>query len=277
MPREQSTVAPPAPILHDRLPVAAWMDPRTHRLPGIQPLPRADWLLVDEAFAAQMAERDRLIAERPGEVHALLPGALPAARELLETVLADLAARPDFTIRPDSARRPDGVEVALDRAAPLLTLGRLVQADFCLMERPQGAAEHVLTGAILCFPSSWTLAQKLGRPLLAIHAPVARYDHDVARRVQRLFDAIRPEAPLWRANTLPYHDPTLFQPRHEYEVKSKGDGMAPYLRAERQALLRLPRSQAVVFSIHTWQVRREALPSEARAALAAVFSDGKGY
>ncbi len=257
------------PILHNRLPVAAWADPRTARLPGIQPLVRADWLLVDEAYAPQMALRDRLIAEHPDEVHALLPGAEDAAAELLETVLGDLAAREGFAVGADSARRPDGVEVVLDRSAPLLTLGRLVQADFCLMERPEGATEHVLTGAILCFPSSWTLAQKLGRPLGAIHAPVARYDAEIARRVQRLFDAIRPEAPLWRVNALHYLDPALYQPRREYEEKRKGGTRSPFLRAERQALLRLPESGAVVFSIHTWQVALENLTPEQSAALAA--------
>lgn len=255
------------PILHDRLPVAAWADPRTARLPGIQPLPRDAWLLVDEAYCAQMAERDRLIAARPDKVHALLPGAAPAAQELLETVLADLARRDDFTVTAGDVRRPDGVAVALDRSMPLLTLGRLVQADFCLMERTGDTGEHVLTGAILCFPSSWTLAQKLGRPLTEIHAPVAVYTEDVARRVQRLFDAIRPDAPLWRVNALHYLDPALWQPRREYEEKRKGTAAAPFLRAERQALLRLPASGAVVFSIHTWQVRREALTAGQLAAL----------
>jgi hypothetical protein len=37
-----------------------------------------------------------------------------------------------------------------------------------------------LTAAILCFPASWTLAEKLGRPLGAIHGPVAGYDPGMA-------------------------------------------------------------------------------------------------
>ncbi len=61
-------------------------------------------------------------------------------------------------VGPDRVRRPDGVEVRLDSRFPLVTLGRLVQEDLCLMEK-QGE-ESVLTGAILCFPASWTLGQK---------------------------------------------------------------------------------------------------------------------
>lgn len=48
-------------ILQDSLPFRPWSDPALSRLPGIQPAGR--WLFRDEAFAAQMAERARLLAE----------------------------------------------------------------------------------------------------------------------------------------------------------------------------------------------------------------------
>ena len=54
------------PILQDRLPFAPWMDPRTARLPGIMPGEGGDWLAIDDAYAGQMAERDRLIGPFPG-------------------------------------------------------------------------------------------------------------------------------------------------------------------------------------------------------------------
>ena len=75
-------------ILQTALPFAPWMDPRTNRLPGVLPLEGDDWLRVDEAFAAQMAERDRLLAGMPDQVHALMPQGVPAATELYGRVLA---------------------------------------------------------------------------------------------------------------------------------------------------------------------------------------------
>lgn len=241
------------PILQSRLPFAPWMDPRTARLPGILPVEGDDWLRVDDAYGGQMAERDRLIGSRPEVVHGMLDAARPAAEELCATVLARLAQVPGFVVGAHSARRPDGVEVALEPDQPLKTLGRLVQEDLCLMEKPGDAAEHVLTGAILCFPASWSLSEKLGRPLLGIHTPVPDYDAEIARRVQRLFDAIRPEQPLWRMNALVYRDPTLHQPRREGDPRTDRRG-GSYVRAERQCLMRLPRTRAVVFSIHTYVV-----------------------
>ena len=56
---------------------------------------------------------------------------------------------------------------------PLIAAGRLVQEDLCLLEKPEAAAEHVLTGAILCFPSNWTLAAEAGQGARA-HPPAGR-------------------------------------------------------------------------------------------------------
>lgn len=256
-------------VLQSDLPAYPWLDPRLARLPGTLPLDPSDWLRRDEAYAGQMALRDLLIATRTPEVHALLPQARAAADELYQTVLARLAPL-GFGLGPTSIRRPDGVEVALDPTQPLATLGRLVQEDLCLMEEggPHGyPGEHVLTGAILCFPASWTLSEKIGRPLVRIHAPVPPYDDDIARRVQRLFDGIRPDRPLWRMNANPYMSPDLFHPRREADPRPKPRGPAPYLRSERQCLLRLPDTGAVVFSIHTYVVAMESLPEAARPGL----------
>ena len=254
------------PIVQDQLPHLAWLDPRTARLPGIQPVVGDDWLRVDDAFAGQMRERDRLIAQNEMAVHALMPSALPAALELFERVLQVLRCTPGYTVTQADVRRPDGVTVPLDDEAPLRTLGRLIQEDLCLMEQVDD--EHVLTGAILCFPASWTLAQKLGRPMTAIHIPVEDYTDDVAQRVQRMFNAIRPEQPLWRMNYLTYADPTLHQPRLEFDRRPRPPAdVRVFVRSERQCLMRLPLSRAVVFSIHTYVVRSSALPDHALAAL----------
>ena len=90
---------------------------------------------------------------------------------------------------------------------------------------------------------------------------------DLARRVQRLFDALHPDRPLWRANALFYHDPALYQPRREDDPRPAPPGRADYLRSERQSLLRLPETRAVVFSIHTWVVPWSCLTPDQRAGL----------
>ncbi len=262
------------PILHPALPYAPWTRPAGRRLPGIMPLARADWVFVDAAYAPQMTERARLLAEHPGEVIGLLPEAEAAARELLREVLRDLPAH-GFSVSGDAVRCPDGRAVTLDPDRPLWTLGHLLQADFCLLQKPEGSPEHILTGAVLCFPSHWTLAEKLGRPMMRIHRPVARYDTQMGARVQRMFDLMRPEQPLWRANLLHYDDPTLFQPRSERTQGSVNHGGA-YIRSERQCLLKLARSGAVVFSIHTAVIHRSGLSPDEAAALREIEDAAQG-
>lgn len=253
-----------AAILQDRLPLFPWANPATRRLPGIQPVEGRDWLRVDEAYAGQMALRDRLIAAQPEVVHATLPQARPAAEELCATVLDWLRDEPGFAVSASEVRRPDGVIVPLDRAQPLLTLGRLVQQDLCLME--SNGTEYYLTAAILCFPASWTLAQKIGRPMSGIHQPVEIYDEALAARVHRLLAAIRPEQPLWRMNFFTYDDFMLHHPRVEGDWRRQPTGKS-YVRCERQTLLRLPETQAVLFAIHTIVVDANQLAPEDYAAL----------
>ncbi len=231
-------------------------DPIERPLPGVEPLSPDEWILFDDAFVGQMAERDRLLAEQRADVVALDPGAQGAAEELLDQVLA--LAYPDAG---QPVLRADGARIGIDRSDPMGTLGRLVQEDFVLLQK-QGD-EHVLTGAVLCFPASWTLSEKFLRPLTTIHDPVEPYDDAMARRVQRLFDGVRPGRPMWRFNALWYDCPDLHQPRPEAVHRVRPDReKARFLRSERQCILRLPVTRAVVFSIHTFVIPAEALPGD---------------
>lgn len=229
----------------------------TNSLPGIAPLAAADWLLVDDAYAGQMAERERLLATARPAVYAMDHSAFDAASELLEMALTYVLERSegDFSQDGDHVTRPDGGVVWIDRDQPLITLGQLVQEDFCILQKR--GTEHVLTAAVLCFPASWLLSEKFMHPLVGIHVPVDSYTDDVARRVQRLFDGVRPGRPLWRSNALWYADAILHQPRAATQRRPFADpATAPYFRSEKQSILRLPKSDAVVFSIHTFILAR---------------------
>ncbi len=224
------------------------------RLPGIAPLVPADgWIIRDEAFAGQMALRDQLIGDQRSAVWSDT-GADPAAKaEVLQMVLATVADRAGYHVSDHEVTRPDGVVVAL-QGDPLITAARLIQEDLLIHEKH--GDEHVLTAAVLCFPASWTLAEKIGKPLSRIHWRVDDYDPNIAKRVQRLFDGIQPGRPLWRFNRLRYPKPDLFLPRSEHAPRSSDEDFetGPYVRSEHQALVRLPKSRAVVFAIHTFVV-----------------------
>ena len=104
--------------------------------------------------------------------------------------------------------------------------------------------------------------------MTGIHATVKVYEPEIARRVQRLFDVIRVEQPLWRMNALVYVNPALHQPGRENAPRTERRN-GQYVRAERQTLLRLPQTQAVLFAIHTYVVTLDSLTEAERQGLAA--------
>lgn len=273
MTAEELAAAPGVAL--DRAPIAPFMTTRAAHPPGISPLEPDEWLHSDETFAAQMAARDALIAEKREETVAHLPEADAAAAELLELVLEHVAARHGAVREAGGARRRDGVLVPLDDA-PIATAGRLAQEDFLILHRPEDAEEHVLISGVLCFPAFWTLTEKIGRPLLRIHRPVHGYEGGLARRVQRFFDGVKPGRPLWRANWNFQSERGLWTPMREAEKTSGAPGRHAgdrWLRVERQTVLRLPRTGAAVFGVRTLLTHLDRLTDAQWRGLARALSE----
>lgn len=239
-------------VLQDRLPEGQ-AERAAARLPSMRPV-EGPWLFCDSAYGAQMVVRRDLLCQKCEDVHAQTPEGLAAARSFVEEALGVLPR--GFEVRGDVVRCPDGAEVRVDWDAPLASIGRILQQDVCILEKR--GAEHVLSGAVLCFPASWTLAQKIGRPLVRIHAPVEEYDTAIAKRVQRFFDGVQRGRPMWRANLLRYEAPDLYHPRQENDPRPNGSAASRYIRSERQTVLRLAQPGAVAFVIHTMVVAADA-------------------
>ncbi len=269
----------PDPVCQSRLPLSPWALPPGRSLPGVQPLKSGRWIFRDDALAGQMALRDQLVQTRRNDVLSALPQADAAIDELVGVVLKELRQVPgyspveDKTGRITAIRRPDGVEVPLNFDAPLTLLARLVQEDFLILE-PGAGAEHMLVAGVLCFPASWTLAEKMGKPLSAIHGPVKPYDRDMAGRVQRILDNMFAGAPLWRANWMRYNTPDLHHPRTEDAPRQFDDAAPWWMRVEFQTFYKLPRTGALVFGIHTFMVAQEDLsPDQVKTLTAALVAE----
>ena len=217
---------------------------------GLTSAAQADWIETDDAVPTQLAARRALIARDPDAVIAALPGTEAMQHELLDLLIAHLRLP-----------RP-----ACDRN-PLAIVGGLVAEDFCLLR----ASDHgpVLAAAVLCFPARWRLADKLGRSLIAVHAPVPFYGERLAGPVDRFLDRLPPGRIAVRLNWSVVDDPALFQPAPRAPVAgiaAANAGELLYLRVERQSFRRLPRSGAIAFGIRT-HVTPLAAVREAGAAM----------
>ena len=229
-------------ILNSHLPIKAWLDPQTARLPGVSPVAIDDWLTVSDAYKPQMRYRRELIASKQGEVFVAHETAFQVCEEL----------RDILNVGPTGGH-------------PLIDAALNVQEDLCILQK-QGD-QHILTASVMCFPSSWDVRQKIGRSIADIHTPVAEFS-DVSQTVERMLSAIRVEQPLGRANFLIYTDPELHQPRGEGITKPIDPKAPRYIRVERQTFRRLPESLAVVFAIHTYIVPEDYLSADEHALLA---------
>ena len=208
---------------------------------GTRALARDGWLLGGPDVPAQLAEKRRVLASHHAEAVIAPPGTEAAAAELL-----------------------DAVSGTRNELHPLDEAGRLVAEDLCLLTRDRddrddrGDGGWVLAGGSVCFPSHWRLADKVGRPVAEVHAPVPRYAAELASRVDRFLDRLRPDRPAWRRNWTVHQSPELFvpvpPPPPDPPVTAGDAGDRLWLRSERQTLRRLPRSGAIVFGIRTQQV-----------------------
>jgi dimethylamine monooxygenase subunit A len=237
----------PTPYLESTaLQVPDWLDELDlkpappHLRMGTHALDLNQWFVFDEHQEREQALRQRLMSEQRQHVFDLLPTSEAAAEETLELVTAWLRERGRSTATTDSN--------------PLVAAGQLVQDDLCLMIQRDG--DWHLDGGILCFPAIWRLSEKIGKPTTEVHAPVHRYVEELATKVDRFFDRLTVDRPVWRRNLSIKPTNALYLPVSKTEVaKNKialeADGSPFWLRSERQTLRRLPRTGAILFGIRT--------------------------
>ncbi|WP_201393140.1 DUF3445 domain-containing protein [Ktedonobacter sp. SOSP1-52] len=144
--------------------------------------------------------------------------------------------------------------------APLDWLGRQVQEDLLLLRADTTQGIPLVAGQ-LCFPNAWCLEEKLGKSFLAIHQEVPLFAERIGRSSYLLLERLKVGRPVWRLNWAIKNIPRLnLTPRYAYEVAQAQRELTPetigklcLLRVERQALIRLPHTQDILFTIHTYQ------------------------
>ncbi|TPL80898.1 DUF3445 domain-containing protein [Mesorhizobium sp. B2-3-14] len=232
---------------------------------GLKPLDPANWIEVDGHLLPYLAEKRRLYAEIPERVFVEQDGTRDAQQEVLELLGAYLPER-----FPDTHRRSDaGVAIvgAMSRptipsslaGAPLVAASLLVQEDLILMRR--GEDGWRLAAGSLCFPSSWSLVEKFGKPLQQIHEPVPGFGPGTrpADLINRMFDGLQGQA-VERYNWSIQSGDALYHPLSNIERIDRAtsrptrfpDGDVKthaFIRVERQTLRKLPASRDILFTI----------------------------
>ena len=212
---------------------------------GLQRLEGGDWLeLQHPQVEAQRAEKNRLMRTESADLFALETGVDDRA---VEDAVAELGQEitAEFERQSMSVPPPDPTSPPVH---PLDKAARLVREDLCLHLERDG--HPVLVAGSVCFPTRWTLGEKIGRPLDLVHGPVPGYADELALKVRQFMSRIRPGPGVWRRNWSIMPTDRLSLPGHHNEYLPTA--LAPgelFYRTERQTLRRLPATEAVVFTI----------------------------
>lgn len=196
---------------------------------GITPL-RPEWFFANHENVGILQQRQRLLLERPEDyAHALERAA-------------------NWQTLVSSVRQWEPTASAED----IKTLGASWEPDFVVLARQE--PNHVLGGCV-CFPSGWSLPDKVGKSLFATHAPVPGMNQLLAPKISQFVSRLDTKRCFQRTNWGLTGSRALDQhPRNRIPpIGAATDPASADLRIEWQALIGLPRD-LILFGIRVFQV-----------------------
>jgi len=194
------------------------------------------------AFFASTAEHQEILVERarwldetPGECALLTEGGVPLLSEVLalgsEWGSANVA-------------ESDGLHVAV-----LQRLGRAWEPDFVLLSHKED--QLTVEGGVVCFPSSWSLREKLGHSLDFTHSIVPDLNTQLAPRIRQALSQLAPGAAWERENWGLSRDAErnhfIGRPLRRLDASVTPEEV--WLRIERQVLVKMPSTGGILFGI----------------------------
>jgi dimethylamine monooxygenase subunit A len=224
---------------------------------------------VDEHYVAEMAERALVLKEDPLRCQAL-PHMMLAQWDLIELLMTAMSDDyPEhFTLERDGDRwhwinRPLGIDQHFtfgDPATlpyqPMEYITRQCQGDFCLIDQRDN--NLWMDAGIATAQADWSLDFDIGMNFMEWHGPVPlAHELGVFDRALKFLLNLQQGRPVRRLNWTMTINPRMDTSPEKYHkwgsdratVTPENAGEKVHLRVELQGLWRLPRSNAIVFSI----------------------------
>jgi dimethylamine monooxygenase subunit A len=237
---------------------------------GLRPIKPETWILIGADHAQIMRQKhERLNRSRP-YYYRTLPESLPAQRELRNRVTTHLLCdHPGSFERMGSVIRSvitgQTLDLNDDSVEPLLQLSYLIEEDFMLLD--EGGGIPRITAAANAYSSSGRLVASVGRDMEWTHEPVPQLTQKLGAKINRVLRTVHPATPCerfnWQVTPLtsvffPHSNPhasnaaAMHQAAAELRDDAARAGELLWIRVERQTLTRLPGSNTVAFSLHTY-------------------------
>ena len=241
---------------------------------------------VDEHYVSEMRDRAMVLAEDPLRCQSL-PHMTLAGWDLLELIMENFAKDyPQwFSLTKDGDRwhwinRPLGIEQSftfMDASTlphgPMEYITRQAQGDWTLQDQRDN--DLWMEAGMVTTQADWSLDFDIGMRFHEWHAPVPMaHDLGVFDRALKFLLNLQLGAPVRRFNWTMTIDPLLDTAPETYPVWGPTRasltpdtvGSRMHLRVELQTLIRLPRSNAMVFPIRCYLIRFDELVTQPKWA-----------
>jgi len=247
----------------------------------------------DEHYLHEASLKRRMLAENPEWYFLANSDTRVAQWEALELILTGLAENypEQFQLQKQSTIwhwknkllneahsfiLGDDATIALQ---PLDWVGRQVQEDLILLN-----ADLIVMAGQLCFPSGWSLGDKMNQHFIKVHAPLPQITEPMIQSANKLLERIPAHKPVTRNNwgfrvcdwldlstrQSDAYRKLLHETASTLAMEDVGDKI--FVRVEHQTLSRLPKSNHILFTIHTYQNKlKHEVADRGRALALATF------
>lgn len=234
---------------------------------------------IDEHYVAEMHDRALVLEQDPRRCQSL-PHMITAEWDLVELLMESMAKHyPEhfqLTRAGDAwhwVNRPLGIDqrFTFGNAAtlpqpPMEYITRQCQGDFALLDQRLG--NLWMDSGMITGQADWSLDFDIGMNFMEWHAPVPlAKDMGIFERALKFLLNLQQGRPVRRLNWTMTINPRLDTSPENYDkwgrdrttVTPENVGDKVHLRVELQAMWRLPRSNAIVFSIRAYMISMNEL------------------
>lgn len=255
---------------------------------------------ITPEYAEEIDLKRSVLRTRHEHAYQSLPDSLEGQWEILEFLVREMVTRhPRSFLLEEEGERWTLRNLLLGEAhsfvlgdastlpfEPLDFIGRHVQEDLFYLEQKDG--DLILASGQLCFPNNWSLGFNIGTPFLEFHKPVPEFfSSGMASKVLKFLLRLEAGMPFQRLSwtmTVGKMLPVFRESFDEWSPKKRtvtdeNVGDLVFLRVEDQRLFRLPRSNGILFSLHTHLISLRELSENPQWArqLCRVLQDAPDY
>lgn len=246
------------------------------------PLEQPNCIEITSSYLDEVQLKRQLITQYPERCYQSLPHTMKGQWEIVELILGNLQnANPNWFIVDKDKENWRFHNKLLDEmhtfrfgdetsipCEPLDFIGRHVQEDLIYMKQRDG--DLFLDAGQLCFPGNWSLVFDLGMSFKDIHKPIPGFKEEgLDARILQFLLNLEAGKPWWRKNWSLMAGNRLDTSLETFdvwgkarkEVTKENAGRLVHFRVEVQKLFRLPRTDGILFTIHTHLLSLEKFAS----------------